>query len=100
MIYSKDDIKLVLWNSFTNFAKDIKFLEQVGEQYWYEILLEEDMTLDKLNDIGQDLEESQIFDIINKGPNKLLVKYIGEDGVMDFDEMKEFINKINKNIQK
>lgn len=98
MIYSKDDISKVLWNTFTVHAKEIKFLEQVGEEYLYEVILEDDVTLDYLNDVGGELEESGLFDVMSKGNNKLMIRYTAEDELMDITEMRIFVSKVNENI--
>ena len=98
MIYTKEDISAVLWNTFTVYAKEIKFLEQVSEEYLYEVSLEDNVTLDYLNEVGEELEESGLFDVMSKGTNKLLIRYTAEDEVMDITEMRQFMTKINENI--
>jgi hypothetical protein len=89
MIYSKEEITQVLWNVFIIYAKDIKFLERVGDEYWFNVITEDYMTIDKLNDIGSELENTELFDVINKGKNELLIKYIGESEILNITEMRK-----------
>lgn len=96
MLYTKDEIKEILWNTFTTHAKEIKFLEQVGEEYWYEVILEDDISLDTMNKISEELHESDIFDAVSRGKDKLLIKYTGEDTVLDLQEMR----KLNESLKK
>lgn len=94
MLYTKDQIKEILWSIFTINASDIKYLEQVGDEYWYEVTLENDITLDTMNKLSEDLYESDIFDVVNKGKDKLIVKYTGEADVLSLDEMRALNEKV------
>ena len=62
MLYTETEIKDVLWNIFTTYAKEIKFLEQIGEEFWYEVILEDEITVDDMNDIRSELDKSDLFD--------------------------------------
>ena len=97
MLYTETEIKDVLWNIFTTYAKEIKFLEQIGEEFWYEVILEDEITVDDMNDIRSELDKSDLFDAINKGSDKMLIKYVGENNLMDVQEFKKFNEKINEN---
>ncbi len=97
MLYTETEIKDVLWNIFTTYAKEIKFLEQIGEEFWYEVILEDEITVDDMNDIRSELDKSDLFDAINKGSDKMLIKYVGENDLMDVQEFKKFNANINEN---
>ena len=97
MLYTQDQIKDILWKTFTIHAKDIKFLEQVGNEYWYNITLEDGISNDDLGHIGLELHETDLFDVVNKGNNQMLVKYVGENDLMDVQEFRKFNTKVNEN---
>ncbi len=96
MLYTKEEIQEILWNTFTTHAKEIKFLDHVGLEYWFEVVLEDDISLDVMNQLSEELHESDLFDVVNKGKDKLLVKYIGENEVLDLQEMRS----LNESMQK
>ena len=96
MLYTQDQIKDILWKTFTVFAKEIKFLEQVGNEYWYEVTLEDGIDNEQLGHIGLELHETDLFDVVNKGDNKMLVKYVGENDLMDVQEFRKFNAKVNE----
>lgn len=95
MLYTQEQIKEVLWNTFKTYAKNIEFVDQVGDEYWYNIELEDSISMDKFHEIGMDLYDSTIFDVINKGENKLLVKYIAESDILELNEIKSLNEKLS-----
>lgn len=95
MLYTQEQIKEVLWNTFKTYAKNIEFVDQVGDEYWYNIELEDSISMDKFHEIGMDLYDSTVFDVINKGENKLLVKYIAESDILELNEIKSLNEKLS-----
>lgn len=95
MLHTPEEIKTILWNAFTINANDIKFLERVGDEYWYEVILEDTISIDELQSIGDELHDTELFDVINKGNNKLLIKYIGESEPLTIEEMRSLNEKVN-----
>ncbi len=93
MLYDPEYVRNVLWNAFTFYADEIKFLEQIGTQYWYSIIFNKEITLDRMNDILEELHDTGIFDVINEGPTTL-IKYTGEDDIMDVQEMRTLMEKM------
>lgn len=93
MLYDPEYVRTVLWNAFTKFADDIKFLEQIGNQYWYTVKPSPIMSVQRMGTILDELHETGIFDIINRGAD-ILIKYTGEDDVMDVQECRALMEKM------
>ncbi len=96
-MYTPEDIKEVLQNTFKTVAKDIYFEDENNGNYKFEVVPEFGITLDDMNDIGQDLLNSSIFDVdyIN---DIFIITYLNPF-VLEHSQFKMIYESINNTIE-
>lgn len=92
--YTPEEIKKVLWNTFKDKAKQIIHL---GD-HKFKITPEEYTTIDDMNEIGGELEESGLFDVIyNK--NNFYITFLGENKMKKINKYVKLLEKLtNKKV--
>lgn len=93
MLYTEEQIQTVIQNVL---GSTLKSIQNVSE-YVYAVKFYEYVTYSTVSDLLQELNDTELFDIENKG-DFYLIKYIGEDEVMEFHQYRFFYN-ILENIQ-
>lgn len=75
MDYSADEIKNVLWATFNLEADAIELTDENGGCYKFNVFPNEDSTMDTIASMAEDLYESELFDVTNRGEH-LEIEYL------------------------
>jgi len=62
-MYTKDDIKEVLWNTFNSQADAIEFTDDNGGNFKFNVFPNETVQLGELSNMAQELFDSELFDV-------------------------------------
>lgn len=77
-MYSIDEIKKVLWNTYQEKVSKIDFIETDNKNnYVFYVYPDSESTLDEIANISEDLYDTELFDITLER-DKLIVKYLNE----------------------
>ncbi len=91
-MYTADDIKTVLWNTYKETCGKIDIVNSEGPNYVYKVYPDIDSTLEEISNLSEELFETDLFDIeFKRDPeNKeyLLVTFLNEEIVF---EKKQFL---------
>jgi hypothetical protein len=88
MLYTEDQIKTVLLNVLGSYVKSITTVEE----YNFAVTFDEGVTYMQISEMLGELNETDLFDIQNKG-HFYLIKYIGEEeDVLEFHQHRFFYN--------
>ena len=76
MDYTSDEIKEVLWNIFTIYADKIILTNNEDNNYIFDVYFNDNISVDKMNDLSQEIYESDLFDYIDLKNSILTIKYL------------------------
>lgn len=77
-MYSIDEIKKVLWNTYQEKVSKIDFIETDNKNnYVFYVYPDSESTLDEIANISEELYDTELFDITLER-DKLIVKYLNE----------------------
>ena len=77
-MYSIDEIKKVLWNTYQEKVSKIDYIETDDkDNYVFYVYPDSESTLDEIANISEELYDTDLFDITLKR-DKLIVKYLNE----------------------
>lgn len=77
-MYSIDEIKKVLWNTYQENISKIDFIETDDKNnYVFYVYPDSESTLDEIANISEELYDTELFDITLER-DKLIVKYLNE----------------------
>lgn len=94
MLYSEEQIQTVLWNVLGDKVNSIRLLDD----YTFGVTFPKTTTYMQISDLLGELIDTDLFDIENKGSidddgtQLYILKYIGEDEVLEFHQHRFFYN--------
>lgn len=97
-MYSIDEIKKVLWNTYQEKVSKIDYIETDDKNnYVFYVYPDSESTLDEIANISEELYDTELFDITLER-DKLIVKYLNES-LIERNAYIKIYNIINENTQ-